>query len=140
VPRRFKVLIASGALVGALVVPASPADAAFSFGESSICRTKSSHCIIATGKAVSGGSSLTGGQVAAACEAAATGASIVQVTCTAEGHSRTRSFTGTAGAAELQYATNDLDPVPVCWSATAYWPNPNGGTYQATTSGCGLAV
>src|SRR5688572_26081094 len=100
------VVTALAAMVGTMAAPAS---AAASIGGSTGCIK--THCVVATGKATSGGTSVTGGQGVAACSATADGATLVQVTCSARGYSRTRTLPGTTGAAELTFPVADLNPV-----------------------------
>lgn len=132
-------IVAVAAVVVALFGIAIPhADAAASVGISTNCIKV--HCIIAKGTGVSGGTSVTGGYFVGTCAAVADGALITEVTCSALGRSRTRSLPGTASEAELLVPVSSLNPVTICWSATAYYPNPSGGTTSVSTSGCGITV
>ncbi len=137
--RTLMSLVTVAVVVVALFGVAIPhADAAASVGLSSNCIK--THCVIAKGTGVSGGTSVTKGYFVGTCAAVADGALITEVTCSALGQSRTRSLPGTAAEAELLIPVTSLDPVTICWSATAYYPNLSGGTTSVSTSGCGITV
>lgn len=132
-------VVAIALLAVAFSVVAIPhANAAASVGVSQSCIK--TNCIIAKGTGISGGTSATGGEFVGTCAAAADGALITEVTCSALGRSVTRSLPGTASAAELLIPVSNLSAVTICWSATAYYPNLSGGTTSVSTSGCGITV
>jgi hypothetical protein len=83
--------IAVAAVVVALFGIAIPhANAMASVGTSTSCiRT---HCIVAKGTGVSGGTSVTKGYFVGTCSAAADGALITEVTCSASGSPRRGRF------------------------------------------------
>lgn len=97
-------------------------------------------CVATEASAVGGGTTVTGGQVAALCKAETTGALLTSVTCSVGGNSRTISLPGPNGASTVTAPTEDLTGHEVCWSSTGFFTNPLGGVVVVTDDGCAIVT
>ena len=124
----------------AIAFPAAPANAAGSVGIGATCDPSGVHCVTTQATAVGGGTTVTGGKVAAVCKAETTGALVTSVTCSVEGKSSTTSLPGANGAAAVVADTKAITGHTVCWSSTGFFTDVFGGVIAVTDSGCGIVT
>ncbi len=136
-------IVAISAIVSviALVVPSAPAGAAASVGAGATCDLSGAHCVMTQATAIGAGTTVTGGKVAAACTAQATGAVFsMSVTCSVEGKSSTTTTPGPIGAAAVVANTNRLTGHEVCWTVTVTFTDPFGYWVVVTERGCAIVT
>lgn len=136
--RRLAVVCSVLAVTG-LLFPAAPANAAVSVGVGITCDPNNPEfCVTTEVAGAGGGTTVTGGQFAAACVAETTGALTTSVTCSTGGNSRTISLPGPYGASAVTAPTSSLTGHEVCWSSTGFFIDPLGGVVTVTDSGCAI--
>ncbi len=138
--KRIGILTGIVSMLG-LMLPATPANAAGGVGVGATCDpVHTQYCVTTQAAAVGAGTTVTGGQVVAACKAETTGALLVTVTCSVEGKSRTISLPGPNGVSAVNAPTSKLTGHEVCWSSTGFFTNPLGGVVVVTDQGCAIVT
>lgn len=123
------------------LLPVTPASAGGGVGAGVTCDPGNpAFCVTTQVAAVGAGSTVTGGQVAAVCEAETTGALLTSVTCSTGGNSRTVSLPGPYGASAVTAPTSSLTGHQVCWSSTGFFTDPLGDVVAVTDSGCSIVT
>ncbi|MFN2587691.1 MAG: hypothetical protein ABR613_06215 [Actinomycetota bacterium] len=139
--KRTAVAVAVGALlIAALAAPT--AGAAASAGLSTNC-DHDGHCVKGSAMSTNGGTTVSVvpavtevGTAVAICTGVGPGASLIQISCSIGGNSRTMSFPGSAGAVPLITTTGTLERKPVCWNVLGIFPVLTGAPHQVPTGGC----
>lgn len=132
-------LVCTVVAVLGLVLPASPANAAVSIGIGVTCdEVHPEFCVTTQVAGAGAGTTVTGGQFAAVCEAETTGALVTSVTCETGGNSRTISLPGPYGASAVTAPTSSLTGHQICWSSTGFFVDPFGEVVSVTDSGCSI--